>query len=200
MLFAAALLLLCIVAGSCSYKRAKPVPRPTAYPRIDSRYDTAYTTAFAPCNLQVNRTADVSCRGDRRSGGVTVKYEKYGAILYCSYNIVNSRKQLTDLLHRRAERVMLDSGGDPSSTFRFSDDSRNCHGILALTKQSKVTPIHFIATDSVEAVVSGTVVMGRSSAPDSISPILDYLVYDIEHLINNLNFKQKHKSHAHRKS
>ena len=86
----------------------------------------------------------------------------------------------------RLERVALDLGNKEPDVF-LHDYPEGGSATVFYSLRDCLTPVHFIATDSVGYVVSGTVVLDRISNFDSIAPVLDYLSYDVAHLVKNLN-------------
>lgn len=179
--------LLAILLVACAQREKVGVPRPVAYPRIERSYDTIYTCVYAPLNIEMNRNVEV-VRTDSAAdaGGFRAAYPHYGAELLCSYHRTGNAAQLKQLLARRMERVALDLGNKKPDVFRH-DYSDGGSATVFYSLRDCVTPVHFVATDSVGYVVSGTVVLDRISNFDSIAPVLDYLSYDVAHLVKNLN-------------
>ncbi len=179
--------LLAILLVACAQREKVGVPRPVAYPRIERSYDTTYTCVYAPLNIEMNRNVEV-VRTDSAAdaGGFRAVYPHYGAELLCSYHRAGNAAQLKQLLARRMERVALDLGNKKPDVFRH-DYSDGGSATVFYSLRDCVTPVHFVATDSVGYVVSGTVVLDRISNFDSIAPVLDYLSYDVAHLVKNLN-------------
>lgn len=179
--------LLAILLVACAQREKVGVPRPVAYPRIERSYDTTYTCVYAPLNIEMNRNVEV-VRTDSSAdaGGFRAAYPHYGAELLCSYHRTGNAAQLKQLLARRMERVALDLGNKKPDVFRH-DYSDGGSATVFYSLRDCVTPVHFVATDSVGYVVSGTVVLDRISNFDSIAPVLDYLSYDVAHLVKNLN-------------
>lgn len=179
--------LLAILLVACAQREKVGVPRPVAYPRIERSYDTTYTCVYAPLNIEMNRNVEV-VRTDSAAdaGGFRAAYPHYGAELLCSYHRTGNAAQLKQLLARRMERVALDLSNKKPDVFRH-DYSDGGSATVFYSLRDCVTPVHFVATDSVDYVVSGTVVLDRISNFDSIAPVLDYLSYDVAHLVKNLN-------------
>lgn len=181
--------LLAILLVACVRKEGQKVgvPRPMAYPRVERSYDTVYSCVYAPLNIELNRNVEV-VRTDSAAdaGGFRAAYPHYGAELLCSYHRTGNAAQLKQLLARRMERVALDLGNKKPDVFRH-DYSDGGSATVFYSLRDCVTPVHFVATDSVDYVVSGTVVLDRISNFDSIAPVLDYLSFDVAHLVKNLN-------------
>lgn len=181
--------LLAILLVACVRKEGQKVgvPRPMAYPRVERSYDTVYSCVYAPLNIELNRNAKVE-RTDSAAdaGGFRAAYPRYGAELLCGYNRVGDAKKLKELLALRLERVALDLGNKEPDVF-LHDYPEGGSATVFYSLRDCLTPVHFIATDSVGYVVSGTVVLDRISNFDSIALVLDYLSYDVAHLVKNLN-------------
>lgn len=186
------LFLLGFMTGGCGKKSSDAVPRPVAYPRIERSYDTVYTCVYEPLNIELNGNAEIERLSEENgSGGFRVRYPDYNADLVCSYIRVRGRSDLEKVLAKRMQRVALDMGESVPDVFRFTDLACMNHAVLYYCLRDCVTPVHFIATDSLTQVVSGTVVFDRIENFDSIAPIVDYLCYDMSHLVTHLDFKRK---------
>lgn len=169
---------------SCG-REGNTAPRPTAYPRLERAYDTVYRCASDIYNIEVNSFANVKVVDEAMNGnGLQVRYDKYGATLYCSYWKSGNADDFVEVLASRMERIRRDCGGANPETYRSSYPGYSAH--VFYTLRDCLTPVHFVATDSVDAIVYGALVLDKIENYDSIYPILDYLSYDINHLIGHL--------------
>lgn len=169
------------------------VPRRTAYPRIEL-YDTSYKMVDElPVELWVNRSADVS-RGshDGKSdkNWINVHYPRYGATLYCTYTSLTTSTAST-AIDNRIERMSLNAG-DLSTEISRLPLPEGGDATLLVTPESRVTPIQFLATDSVTFMVSGALSFdGRQEVvADSVRPILDAVKNDVLHALTHLKPKE----------
>lgn len=186
LLYLAFLIVLCIVAVACS-ERKVAVPRPTAYPRVMRAYDTTYTCVFPALNIMLNKNAVVS----DSDGGFSVRYAKYGASLYCSYEGFSCDEDFMKTMDKRIERVALDSGSHKPDIYRYNNPDGGYSAKVFYTEENCVTPVHFIATDSLTYIVSGAVVLDNVENYDSIAPIINYLNDDVSYLVKHLKFNSR---------
>ena len=181
------LVLVGALACSCSDGGKNPVPRPVAYPRIPRAYDTTYVCADSRVELEFNRNASVTHKG---SGRYAVRYDRYGATLYCSVQTPAGKDAVLSSLQHRMERIALDSGSHTPDFFRSENQKTGVHAVVAYTLRDCPTPLHFVATDSLQWVVAGTVVLDRIEKFGSVAPVIDYLSYDVSHLVKKLKFNK----------
>ena len=169
---------------SCQ-RTGNSVPRPTAYPRLERAYDTVYRCATDMYNIEVNSSAKINYAGETvNSCGLQVRYEKYGATLYCDYWKLDNAADFSQTLASRMERIRRDCGDINPETYYRSYVGYSAH--VFYTLRDCLTPVHFIATDSVDAIVYGALVLDKIENYDSIYPVLDYLSYDVNHMIEHL--------------
>ena len=187
-LYIAFLIAIGVIAISCSEKRV-PVPRPTAYPRIERLYDTAYTCAYRPLNIMLNKNAEIT----GNANGFRVRYSGYGASIYCSYSNSDNTRDFAETLQKREDRVIMDAGNEKPEVYKLNNDNGKCFSKIYYTLENSITPIHFISTDSISHIVSGTLVIDNATNPDSIAPIVSYLNDDISYLIQHLNFDNSNR-------
>lgn len=195
---AAAFVTLLAVAGwDCTGEDAgyTAVPRPTAYPRIQT-YAPAYSdTEFPEITIEANDSTvyDRDFSGRNASGlrWISIHYPAYNATIYCTYSPVTAVHPLSETLSNREERMALNSGGATSTVTDF----RNAYDIscrIVVTPYGTVTPVQFIATDSSQFVVSGALHLKgieAASTNDSIQPIVDAVEADVMHMLENLHIR-----------
>lgn len=168
---------------SCGGRDSTSIPRKTAYPRIDRLYDTVYTCAYSPLQLYFNENANI----ERTSNdGFRVRYDKYSATLYCSYWEKLTQKDYVKVLSQRKERIVRDCGEKNPETY-IVDNGKSLATVFYSLRDC-LTPVHFLAEDSVN-IVYGVIYLDKMENYDSISPIIDYLCYDVSYLIKHLRFE-----------
>lgn len=185
-IYVVVLIALSIIAVSCSEKQAA-VPRPAAYPRVERTYDTTYTCAYPELNIMLNANAEIS----GNDSGFSVRYAKYGASFFCSYERIGSHDDFIETMLKKEERVAMDSGNHKPDIYRYYNPEGGYSASMFYTEENCVTPVHFIATDSLSYIVSGTVVLDNVENYDSIAPIINYLNDDVSYLVKHLKFNTK---------
>lgn len=182
-IFSLAIVVVLLSLLSCGRSRNSSVPRKMAYPRIDRYYDTTYICAYSPLQLYLNENAII----ERPSpDGFKVRYDKYCATLYCSFWENLSEREYVRVLSQRKERIVRDCGDINPET--YVSDNGNSVTTVFYSLRDCLTPVHFLAVDSVN-IVYGVVSLDKMENYDSISPIIDYLCYDVSHLVKHLRFE-----------
>ncbi len=177
--------------SECTNQQDNPIPRRTAYPRINL-CDTIYVKSpLLPVNFEINAEAiaivDSSHNSTDGSKWINISYPKYNATLYCTYTPV-SKSTINNVLENRIERISLNIGSLTSEITEISNPSGLNSKIIS-TPTSEVTPLQFIATNNLSWVISGAFCFNETTniPPDSISPILNAVNNDILHTIKNLS-------------
>lgn len=177
-LLAAAMLL---IAASCTDTSNRPMPRRTAFPRVNL-YDTVYTAVRVgdiPVAVNANATTTFP-----QQGWVDVAYPRYGATLHLS--VVNvSNADMSDAIDNRLQRIALNLGDANGEQFDFTSDDFSCRLIVA--PEAGQTPVQLLATNNT-TIISGTAVISGNTTPvDSIRPIVDAIAKDALYLLQNLS-------------
>lgn len=163
-----------------------PVPRPTAYPRIDL-YDTVMkpVDAVLPLVWLANTQATVtlphrSVSDDGAIRWINIEYPRYGVIMYCTFIDVDPARLQAEL-DNRIERISLNIGSNRTEVIEINTPS-GFHSQLLVTPQGTVTPVQFLTTDSHRRIISGAAFL-KSAPPagtaDSIAPIVNALRDDM---------------------
>lgn len=186
-----------IIAGVISFSlsectnKENPIPRRTAYPRVNL-CDTVYVkSSLLPVNFEINAEAiaseDSSNNTNDGSKWINVFYPKYNATLYYTYTPVTS-STIDDVIDNRIERISLNIGSLTSEMTEMNTPSGVIAKIIS-TPTSEVTPLQFIATNNLSWVISGAFCFNETTniSTDSISPILKAVNNDLFHTIKNLN-------------
>lgn len=165
------------------------IPKPFAFFRIEP-YDTIYKPFIGlPINVELNTSSQASFVNDttRAKGNewINVYYPRYKATIYCSYVPV-TRSTIEKHISNRIERIMLNANNTVPRNVVFEDSVNHKSASLFFTPAESITPLQFIATDSINYLFSGAVYFDNKITEDSISPVIDYLTDDIVHLLQNL--------------
>lgn len=177
-LLAAAMLL---ITASCTDTSNRPMPRRTAFPRVNL-YDTIYTAVrVGNVHLAVNAQATTTFP---RQQWIDVAYPRYGATLHLS--VVNiSTDEMSDAIDNRMQRIALNLGDATAEQFDFSSENFSCRLIVA--PEAGQTPVQLLATNN-STIISGTAVFSGNTTPiDSIRPIVDAIAKDALYLLQNLS-------------
>lgn len=169
-----------LLMGSCMH-RPRPVPRRTAYPRVEALPDSMVSRQLGNISVQINSSAITV---QPKEGWMNVSYPVFGATLHLTSSPYRTPQQLTQTLENRLERMSLNLGDTPARELKFTNDAGFECTLLAA--ESGATPLQLLAVGPDE-VFSGVVVFNGSTTPvDSIAPIIKELDQQMITLLKNL--------------
>lgn len=181
---------LILLAGCTGNDTNVTVPRRYAYPRINV-YDKTYreyNDGRLSFEINSNATTDTDSITKEGARWLTLKYPRYKASLFLTATPVTGAT-LETVLDNRLERMALNV--HTSDVRQIDPENPNGFTTMALytPNGNTSTPVQFLASDSCRWVISGAVFIddaattGRS---DSIKPVVDSLLEDVEHLLTTL--------------
>lgn len=159
------------------------VPKRRAYPRIEPYPEMYEPVPGIPVRFEIN--SDAGFRADSSGYLFDVAYERFGAVLHCTYSPV-TRGSAAHVLDNRYERMDLNLGENTAELLEIGS-GRDVNAVILTSPSAEVTPVQFLATDSVSFVLSGALVIERSGTPDSIFPILQSVKRDLVHGLSGLS-------------
>lgn len=176
-------ILLTAVTAACGSNLNKdiPVPRRTAYHRLDIPAPAYTLRPSGGFTLQLNNSID-SIESSRQ-GWITARYPDNMATLYITISNL-SGTDARETIDNRVERLSLNTGGEPTEVKSFTTLS-GLDARLIVTPSGSPTPVQFIATDHKTILMSGSAMVqeATSAAADSIAPIIEMLERDITHML-----------------
>lgn len=186
-LLPALFLTLSAVAGACRGNSGEtPVPRRTAYPRIEPYprlYDTIRTGSVT---LPVNSAAALTV-SDRSatSTWIDAVYPRYGATL--RYTVTRLQgKALLDAIDGRLTRMSLNTGGNTTEITETRSPGGICSTVL-VSPAATVTPVQILSTDSTTFMLSGVLEITRPDVTaDEIAPVVEAVRGDVIHTASHI--------------
>lgn len=115
-------------------------------------------------------------------------YPQYGVNLHLSCKPVS--KNLALLVkdaHRFVYEHTIKSSGIDEIT--INNPHNNTHGIIYRIHGNVATNIQFIVTDSTKHFLRGSLYINSRPNEDSLAPIIDFVNYDINHIINSIRWR-----------
>lgn len=166
-----------IALSACRRHSApQPVPRRTAYPRVEVMPRDYAVPDSLPLPFGVNTSAAAKV-GHRPDGSVwlTIDYEPYGATAYLTFTPVTDAT-VTEVANNRLHRMALNLGACAAQSYAFETTS----GMSATVLQSSTAPGAAVQAIAVSPrwVVSGSTVFPPAAA-DSIAPLVQAVADDI---------------------
>lgn len=183
---------LCAILAACTHSghSAAPVPRPTAYPRMeipDSEYvcvDAAGTGILVNGNARTGvKPHGDSCVWIDVDYGVFASPKMHLTLTICPPGKTGS---VTDNRH---ERMRLNLGGRRHELTEFYTPSGwICE--MTVAKNSPTTPIQILASNNDGRVLSGAMVLHTPDSlagdPEAVAPIIDAVTRDMTVMMKNL--------------
>lgn len=161
-----------------------PVPKPVAYPRIDT-LPQEYTSAGG---LNVNRGAEIVTDSLFADGTrwITVDYPTYQASLYIS-EVPVAKGGMEVAVENRTERMALNSGGNTGELISFMAKGYDIR--ILVTPRHSSHPVQLLAVNpAANRIITATAVLNNPGAihnPDSVAPVIDALKADITSLLKD---------------
>jgi len=180
-----------LLLSSC---RDAPVPKPRGYYRIELP-ETNYQAYQHPCGPQFElphySKIELIVQGqDSPDCWFNVSLPNLRAKVHCSYIPLQSNEHLYGMLEDAHQMVFahkMKATGIATSAFDFPD--HQVSGLLYELSGPVATPLQFLATDSAEHFLRGSVYFNHVPNPDSIGPSLERVKQDLVHLIESLEWK-----------
>ena len=160
----------------CQKAEQAPVPRRTAYPRVEVLPATYALPDSLPLPFKVNSAATATVA--TQSGGqawLTIAYPTYGATAYFTFTPV-TEATVGEVAGNRLDRMALNLGAASAESYSFATAS----GMNATVLMSPTAPGAAVQALAVGDgwVVSGSTVFPAAAA-DSIAPLVEAVTADI---------------------
>lgn len=183
--------LLCAACGNSN----DYTPKPKAYLRIDmpQHQYALYDTAALPFTFERSTLADVTWKKDtRRDKWIDLTYPKYKGYVFLSYKHMQGPQDLRGQIDTSYELLKThfnySSGMDES---QFVDATHKVYATTYRLKgQNVASTFQFWATDSCHNFLRGSFYIDCTPNTDSLSPILEFVQRDINHLLETLRWKE----------
>lgn len=159
-----------LLIAACAKKAPVPTPRPEAYPRVNLYPPTFHSVEITAepdltREILVNDSARVV---NKQPGWYDIVYPAYGLTVNCTLTPYTA-----EALANRMERIDRNLGDAKAEAISVTE------GIVLVAPGALRTPVQFIATDSVNMILSGVAVSNFTPATsvDSVAPII-YAIAD----------------------
>lgn len=186
--FTGLLSILLLVAACHDY-----TPKPKGYNRIDDMGVGYVEYDFPKFSFKYSDEIHVDTFPSKVKDEIwfNITYPKYNAVIYCTYLPI-SKSNLVKVLedsYRLAFSHALKADEIIQKT--YSNKDRNVSGTLYAIEGSVATPIQFFLTDSVSHFFRGSFYYTEKVNQDSVAPITDFVLKDIQEMIHTFTWKDK---------
>lgn len=171
--------------------------KPKGYQQIDlpvKQYqlfsEKEYPYAFEyPTYAVIDKEVRYMGKDKSKDAWLNIKYPQFGATLYLSYNQINTSIRIDTLV-----RDAYVFANNHNSKANFLEDSafeisKNVKGVFFHIGGDVATAYQFFATDSTRHFLRAALYFETTPNEDSLAPIQQYLLKDMQHMVNTLRWK-----------
>lgn len=185
-----ALLLVMLVAVSCSDDT--PQPKPRGYFRIDlpeKQYVTLDTMSRYSFEYPVYATITPDYHSLEEKDWANVEFPAFKGTIHLSYKHVddNLSKYIEDSYLMITKHINKATGIRDSVII---NKDKNVYGLVYfLDGEGVASPLQFYLTDSTRHFMRGSLYFNLYPNNDSMQPVIKYITEDVRHLIKTLEWK-----------
>lgn len=187
-----AIFLLLVVSACHRGEKGVSVPRPYAWPRVETYPDSFTAVSHLPVRWMANAAAVASVRpGGEGAVWADVRYPAYQATLFLT--VINGGGAAADsIIANRRHRIAVNLGDTPARQEEVVSADGLFNSELITATAATPSPLQFVSRGK-NAVVTGTLFFDKEPvAYDSVKPIVDALrselVYALKSLSNETDF------------
>lgn len=182
-------LLLIVAAYGC--REPEVFPKPKSYLRVDFP-EHSYKRFNDSCNFsfEISELANVLNKPSSPTENCfkNIVYPQFKASLYCTYASLDSNLfQYTEYSRKLAYEHTIKSNG--IEELNLVNKEKRVFGTSFEIKGDVACNYLFYVTDSTSNYFAGSLYFETVPNYDSLQPVLDYVVEDIEHMINTFEWK-----------
>jgi len=173
------------------------VPKPRAYPKVEFIKKEEKLTTFENCpfsfdfpsygKLQKAKTAKgqeaMDCWFD-------INIKPYNARIHCSYIPINKKEDLEQYV----KDAFTISGQINKRSDYMSEElietKNGIKGLKMIFEGPAASPCHFYLTDEIEHFLKASLYFDTQVNPDSLAPITQYLLQDVDNMIATFKWKR----------
>lgn len=174
-----------ILPAACGQKEGgRAVPRPDAWPRVNTYPPTYHNLPGVSVNFPVNDST--SLQTTDKNEWITVHYPRYHANLHLTFT-PTTPADIDKVIDNRVERMALNSGGNESEVTELTNPA-GFKAQLLKTPRGSITPLQILAIGT-NIVVSGALELINPNdlqRPDSLAPIIDAVETDLLYALKHL--------------
>lgn len=183
-------LLFIALLSSCDSKQYQPKPR--GYFRIDfpeKEYVKLDTMSYYSFEYPTYSTITPDYLSPQEKEWINVEYPAYKGTIHISYKAVNDNLNvyLEDSYSMMSKHISRAIGIRDSVII---NPDRDVYGLLYfLEGEGVASPMQFYLTDSVNHFMRASLYFNVRTNNDSLAPVIDFILDDVRHLIETLEWK-----------
>lgn len=170
-----------------------PIPKPRGYFRIlmPQKSYVAFDSTF-PYSFEYPGYAYITPDpyAPEEPFWININYPDFRGQLHISYKVVNDTNLMDYLEDSRKFVLKHMPKASAINDSLIYDMDRNLYGLFyEIRGVGAASPFQFFVTDSINHFVRGALYFNIKPNNDSLSPVIDYLKKDIEHLLQTFHWK-----------
>ena len=179
-----------ILFSSCDTKQYQPKPK--GYFRIDfpeKEYQKLDSMKYYSFEYPVYSTITPDYHSLHEKEWVNIEYPSYKGTVHISYKTVDNNLEayLEDSHYMMTKHLSRAMGIRDSVIIK---PERNVYGLVYfLEGEGVASPMQFYLTDSVNHFMRGSLYFNVKTNNDSLAPVIDFIVDDVRHLIETIEWK-----------
>lgn len=171
----------------------KNTPKPRGYNRIDKTTSESVEYNFPKFSFKYSAQASIDTLQGKKEGEIwfNIVYPQYNAIVYCSYLPI-SKESLPEVLedsYRLAYSHAIKADGIEQVV--YENNAVGVSGTLYSIAGNVATPAQFYLTDSIRHFFRGSFYYTDRVNMDSVAPITDFVIKDIQEMVHTFSWKNK---------
>lgn len=189
-------LVVCVIVFVAACQPERFTPKPRGYYRIElpQRGYNRFTAVGFPYSFEYpvygRIIKDTSFFGVKPENPwwMTIDVSQLGASIYISYKAITPQSPLGQLIEDAHEMSFTahSKRADYIDEKMYANDARRVYGILYHAGGNAASAYQFIVTDSVRHFVRGALYFNTTPNADSLLPVHDFLLADVQRLMETL--------------
>lgn len=172
---------------------SKYTPKPKGYNRIDNPESGYIEYKFPEFSFKYSGQVRIDTLQSKEKGEIwfNIVYPQYNAVIYCTYLPI-SKTSLPKILedsYRLAYSHSLKA--DEINQKVYANENSHVWGTLYSIAGNVATPAQFYLTDSISHFFRGSFYYAEKVNIDSVAPITEFVMNDIQEMINTFSWKNK---------
>jgi gliding motility-associated lipoprotein GldD len=173
------------------------VPKPRAYPKVDFIKKDIQSTTFNNCPFSFDFPSYGELKKAKTTKGqVTmdcwfdIHMKAYNARIHCSYIPINKQEDLESYVK---DAFTISGQINKRSDYMSEELIQNANGVKGLMMRFEgpaASPCHFYLTDEKEHFLKASLYFDTQVNPDSLAPITQYLLQDVDKMIASFKWKR----------
>lgn len=188
---------LILFLGACSSGEQTYLPKPKGFHRLDiPKHEFQTLQGDYPYTFEVSKHSKVE--QDKhflaRPSWIEIKYPQFDAEIDISYKSIGHKPDSLSGFIATSHKLTRKHSIKASSIEEYrakGGKNGDLHAMVFELQGEVPSHFHFYVHDSTEHFLRAALYFNTSEKNDSLRPIIEYLKYDMMHLLNTLEWKEK---------